>query len=125
MPLLRELPGFREYYLVDGGPNVLISIDVFDSADEALASNLIAANWIRNNVLEFMQEVMVGNVLVTEANSSPCCGGSADRVAPAREAEPCRVPALYERFLPDVAEGAQGWGVKDQLRVEQIRIAEA
>ena len=51
------------------GPDVLISIRVFDSADEALASNEIAANWIRNNVLEFtkgMPEVMAGNVLVAE-----------------------------------------------------------
>ena len=43
VPLLRELPGFRGYYLLDGGPDVLISIRVFDSADEALASNEIAA----------------------------------------------------------------------------------
>ena len=68
VPLLRELPGFRGYYLLDGGPDVLISIRVFDNADEALASNDIAANWMRDNVLEFvkgMPEVMAGNVLVT------------------------------------------------------------
>jgi hypothetical protein len=48
---------------------VLISIRVFDSADEALASNEIAANWMRDNVLEYvrgMPEVMAGNVLVAE-----------------------------------------------------------
>jgi hypothetical protein len=69
VPLLRELPGFREYFLLEGGPDVLISIRVFDSADEALASNEPAANWIRNNVLEFtrgMPEVMAGKVLVVE-----------------------------------------------------------
>jgi hypothetical protein len=67
VPLLRDLPGFRRYCLLDGGPDVLISIRVFDSADQALASNEIAANWIRNNVLEFtkgMPEVMAGKVLV-------------------------------------------------------------
>ena len=72
VPLLRDLPGFREYFLLDGGPDVLISIRVFDSADEALASNEIAATWIRNNVLEFtkgMPEVMAGNVLVADAKS--------------------------------------------------------
>ena len=46
VPLLRDLPGFRNYYLLDGGPDVLISIRVFNSADEALASNEIAAEWI-------------------------------------------------------------------------------
>ena len=45
VPLLRKQPGFREYFLLDGGPDVLISIRVFDSADEALASNEIAASW--------------------------------------------------------------------------------
>jgi heme-degrading monooxygenase HmoA len=67
VPLLQELPGFRRYYLLESGPDVLISIRVFDSADEALASNEIAATWMRKNVLEFvkgMPEVMAGNVLV-------------------------------------------------------------
>jgi len=67
VPLLSQLPGFRHYYLLDGGPDVLISIRVFDNADEALASNEIAADWMRNNVLEFVKgtpEVMAGNVLV-------------------------------------------------------------
>ena len=69
VPLLRDLPGFREYHLLEGGPDVLISIRVFESADEALASNEIAASWIRENVLEFvkgMPEVMAGNVLVAD-----------------------------------------------------------
>ena len=69
VPLLRDLPGFREYYLLEGGPDVLISIRVFESADEALASNETAASWIRENVLEFvkgMPEVMAGNVLVAD-----------------------------------------------------------
>ena len=55
--------------MLDGGPDVLITVSMFDSADEALASNETAANWVRNNVLEFtkgMPEVMVGNVLLAE-----------------------------------------------------------
>jgi hypothetical protein len=42
---------------------------VFDSADEALASNEVAANWMGDNVLEFvkgMPEVMAGKVLVAD-----------------------------------------------------------
>jgi hypothetical protein len=27
---------------------------------------------------------------------------------------------LYERFRPDVPDGAQGWGTKEELRVERI-----
>jgi hypothetical protein len=74
LPLSRELPGFRDYYLPEGGPDVLISIRVFDSADEALASNGIAENWMRDNVLEHvkgMPEVMAGNVLVAGDKGDP------------------------------------------------------
>jgi heme-degrading monooxygenase HmoA len=41
VPLMREMQGFRGYYLLDGGPDVLITISMFDSADDAFASNEI------------------------------------------------------------------------------------
>jgi hypothetical protein len=43
VPLMRKMEGFRAYYLLDGGPDVLITISIFDSADEAFASNDKAA----------------------------------------------------------------------------------
>ena len=67
VPLLEQMQGFRGYYLLDGGPDVLITVSMFDSADEALISNEQAAAWVRNNVLEFtkgMPEIMVGNALI-------------------------------------------------------------
>jgi hypothetical protein len=51
---------------------VLVSIRVFDTADEAFASNEIAANWMRDNVLEFvkgMPEAVAGNVSSLRANA--------------------------------------------------------
>ena len=69
VPLMRGLEGFRGYYLLDGGPDVVTTISIFDSADAALLSNEKAADWVRNNVLEFargMPEVIVGDVLVAE-----------------------------------------------------------
>jgi hypothetical protein len=74
VPLMRERTGFRGYYLLNGGPDVVIAISLFDSADEAMASNERAADWVRNNVMEFargMPEVMVGDVLIAETNGSP------------------------------------------------------
>jgi heme-degrading monooxygenase HmoA len=71
VPLVRQMRGFKGYYLLDGGPDVLITISVFDNADQALASNEKAADWVRNNVLEFtkgMPEVTVGNVLIAEVS---------------------------------------------------------
>ena len=46
VPMLRQMPGFRSYYLLDGGIDVLIAISMFDSADEAFASNQKAADWV-------------------------------------------------------------------------------
>jgi hypothetical protein len=69
VPLMRGMHGWKGYYLLDGGPDVLITISIFDNADEALASNAIAVDWVRDNSLEFtkgMPEVMVGNALVAE-----------------------------------------------------------
>src|ERR1700759_2757232 len=70
VPLVRQMRGFRGYYLLDDGPDVLITISVFDCANEALASNeKAAADWVRSNVLgstKGMPEVMVGNVLIAE-----------------------------------------------------------
>ena len=67
--MIRQMQGFKGYHPLDGGPEVLITISVFDGPDEAFASNEKAADWVRNNVLEFtkgMPEVMIGNALIAE-----------------------------------------------------------
>jgi len=69
LPMLRQMPGFRGYHLVDGGPDVLIAITLFDDRDQALESNQRAADWVRNNVLAFavgLPEVMGGDTVVSE-----------------------------------------------------------
>jgi hypothetical protein len=69
VPLMRQMQGFWGYYLLDGGPDVLITISMFDSGDAAFASNEMAADWVRDNLLEFvkgMPEVMVGEALIAE-----------------------------------------------------------
>jgi heme-degrading monooxygenase HmoA len=69
VPIVRNMPGFRGYYLVNGGQGVLIAISVFDNADGALASNEQAADWVRNNVLDSAAgtpEVLVGDVIISE-----------------------------------------------------------
>ena len=69
VPLVRQMPGFRGYYLLDGGPAELTTISMFDTAEAALASNEKAADWVRNNVLDAtrgMPEVIVGTVLIAE-----------------------------------------------------------
>ena len=54
---LRPVDGSRSYYLLDGGPDVLIAISIFDSSDAAVASNERAADCVRHNVLEFTRDM--------------------------------------------------------------------
>jgi hypothetical protein len=52
---------------------VLITVSVFDNADEALVSNERAADWVRNNVLELttgLPEVMMGTILIAETKQA-------------------------------------------------------
>jgi hypothetical protein len=69
VPLVRRMKGFKGYYLVSGGQDVLIAMTVFETAEQALASNEVAAEWVRNNVPESATgtpEVIVGDVLISE-----------------------------------------------------------
>jgi hypothetical protein len=69
LPIVRQMPGFRGYHLIDGGPDILIAVTMFDHRDQALLSNQAAAEWVRNNVLEFtvgLPEVMGGDTVVSE-----------------------------------------------------------
>jgi heme-degrading monooxygenase HmoA len=69
VPLVRRMPGFRGYYLVNSAPDVLIAISVFDTAEGALASNDIAADRVRRNILESttgMPDIIVGDVVISE-----------------------------------------------------------
>jgi heme-degrading monooxygenase HmoA len=69
VPLVRRMKGFKGYYLVSGGQDVVIAMSVFETAEQALISNEMAADWVRNNVLESTTgtpEVIMGDVLISE-----------------------------------------------------------
>jgi hypothetical protein len=66
---------------------------MFDNADAALASNVSAADWVRNNVLDFtrgLPEVMVGDVLIAEVKPESL---SADPALDDLNADPPGSPA--------------------------------
>jgi hypothetical protein len=65
--ILRESPGFRSYYVLDGGDGVGVAVMIFDDRESANAAN--------DKVLEFVQasmhdlnlgdpEIIAGEVLV-------------------------------------------------------------
>jgi hypothetical protein len=60
LPLLKENPGFRGYYLIDcASPeagNILTSVSMFDSWDAALASNDTAKRFIKRRLADMLPE---------------------------------------------------------------------
>jgi heme-degrading monooxygenase HmoA len=51
LPLMKEIPGFVDYYFVDVGDSGgrMVSISVFDTEDAAEESNQRAAEWVGNH----------------------------------------------------------------------------
>jgi hypothetical protein len=69
VPMVRRMRGFKGYYLINGGQDVLIAVSVFETAEGALACNEKAADWVKANVLGSTTgapEVIVGDVLISE-----------------------------------------------------------
>jgi hypothetical protein len=60
LPLLKQNPGFRGYYLIDcASPesgNILTSVSMFDSWDAALASNDAAKKFIKRRLADMLPE---------------------------------------------------------------------
>ena len=52
MPILKQVPGFREYFLVETGEGV-ISISVFEDQAGAEESTRRAADWVQENLADF------------------------------------------------------------------------
>jgi hypothetical protein len=46
LPIIREIEGFVDYYLVDGGDGVLISTSIFESASGEEESNWRAGEFV-------------------------------------------------------------------------------
>ncbi|HEX2510089.1 MAG TPA: hypothetical protein VHK66_06165 [Microvirga sp.] len=66
-PLLRQAPGFRGYYVVNGGGTTGVSISLFDTEDAARQAHQRALTWIRENLGDLVEgdpEVTAGQVIV-------------------------------------------------------------
>ena len=51
-PMLRELPGFNGYSLIDAGNGIMTSVDFFDTAAQADESTRVASSWLREQKLD-------------------------------------------------------------------------
>jgi hypothetical protein len=74
VPILKSLPGFKGYYLIDGGDE-LTAVSLFDNQQAALASIEKAAAWVKENLPDPHQgpppEVSAGEVRVVAATELP------------------------------------------------------
>ena len=52
MPLLKELPGFDGYYLVDAGNGHFTSLGLFETREQGEASTKLVTEWIRDEKLD-------------------------------------------------------------------------
>ncbi len=67
LPLLKQLPGFLEYYWLNAGNGFLASVGMFESQSAAEESTRMAANYVRQFIPLLARnppEVSEGEVLV-------------------------------------------------------------
>ena len=70
LPLLKDLPGFNGYSLIDAGDGVMTSVGFFDTEAQADESTRIAGSWLRDQKLETAlpnrPKITAGDVVVHE-----------------------------------------------------------
>jgi hypothetical protein len=73
IPRLSKLPGFKGYFLMDGGDGVIKSTTLFDTSSQAEESTRIAAEWTKEEKLEQLvpnlPKVMVTKVIAHETRA--------------------------------------------------------
>ena len=67
--LIRGIPGFVAYYMVDGGEGTVATVSVFEDQAGAEQSNAVAADWVKENVLPSYSmnppEITAGEVVLS------------------------------------------------------------
>lgn len=72
LPLVRQIPGFSVYYLVDAGRGTMMSVALFETAQGAERANELISRWFRNDWPTFRAvppEVTTGRVLAHAATT--------------------------------------------------------
>jgi hypothetical protein len=66
LPIFRDQPGFRAYSIAESGGEI-ISLSVWDTAEDAEAANAVAADWIRENLADRLdlRDVRTGELLMS------------------------------------------------------------
>ena len=73
IPLLRQAPGFVEYYWLNAGNGRVVSVGLFEDQASAEASTRLAADYVRQFLAELVRnppEVIEGEVLLHAGGAS-------------------------------------------------------
>jgi hypothetical protein len=65
--ILRESPGFKSYYVLDGGEGVAVAVMVFDDRESAKAANDKVLEFVQASLLDLNlgdPEIIAGEVLL-------------------------------------------------------------
>lgn len=66
-PMLRTHAGFVAYYLLDEEGDVMASVTMFETQEEARESNRLAADWVKTSIAHLVKgppEITEGHVVV-------------------------------------------------------------
>ena len=70
VPIISGLPGFHEYYAIDAGNDVVVTVSIFHDRAGAEESNRRAAEWVKQalgSLLTTPLEFSTGEVVVHKA----------------------------------------------------------
>ncbi|WGR74368.1 MULTISPECIES: hypothetical protein [unclassified Bradyrhizobium] len=78
--ILRQSPGFRSYYVLDGGHGVGVAVMIFEDCESATAANAKVLEFVQASLLDLNlgdPEIITGEVLVNiERDASPSISSS-------------------------------------------------
>jgi heme-degrading monooxygenase HmoA len=68
VPLIRDIPGFVAYFVLDAGQGEIGSVSVFEDQQSAEESNRKAEDWVRQNLSDLLPspDFAAGEVVVYE-----------------------------------------------------------
>ncbi len=71
VPLISALPGFVEYYWIDLGDGIMISVTVFKTMSDAIDANEKARDWVKehlSSVLGPSTRIEAGKIVAYKGN---------------------------------------------------------
>ncbi|MFT5702179.1 MAG: hypothetical protein ACI8ZB_005090 [Desulforhopalus sp.] len=53
VPIITTSEGFIDFRFIESGGGIVTTVSVFDTMDASVASNIMAADWVKENLTEY------------------------------------------------------------------------